>query len=47
MHRKTRCGLPQRPSLAIPKALKVAGVNAKDVGFYEINEAFSAVAIGE
>lgn len=33
------------PSLAIPKALKVAGVNAKDVGFYEINEAFSAVAL--
>ena len=33
------------PSLAIPKALKVAGVDKKDVGFYEINEAFSAVAI--
>jgi acetyl-CoA C-acetyltransferase len=33
------------PSIAIPKALKNAGVNAKDVGFYEINEAFSAVAI--
>jgi acetyl-CoA C-acetyltransferase len=33
------------PSLAIPKALKVAGVDAKDVGFYEINEAFSAVAL--
>lgn len=33
------------PSLAIPKALKHAGVAQKDVGFYEINEAFSAVAI--
>ena len=33
------------PSLAIPKALKMAGVDKKDVGYYEINEAFSAVAI--
>lgn len=33
------------PSLAIPKALKLAGVAAKDVNYYEINEAFSAVAI--
>jgi acetyl-CoA C-acetyltransferase len=33
------------PSLAIPKALKVAGVDQKDVAYYEINEAFSAVAI--
>lgn len=33
------------PSLAIPKAMKNAGVDKKDVGFYEINEAFSAVAI--
>lgn len=33
------------PSLAIPKALKIAGVDAKEVGFYEINEAFSAVAL--
>lgn len=33
------------PSLAIPKALKHAGVDKKDVGYYEINEAFSAVAI--
>lgn len=33
------------PSLAIPKALKRAGVDSKDVSFYEINEAFSAVAI--
>ncbi|HEY3403223.1 MAG TPA: acetyl-CoA C-acyltransferase [Ohtaekwangia sp.] len=33
------------PSLAIPKAIKQAGINSKDVGYYEINEAFSAVAI--
>lgn len=33
------------PSIAIPKAMKNAGVDKKDVSFYEINEAFSAVAI--
>ncbi|MBT1698270.1 acetyl-CoA C-acyltransferase [Fulvivirgaceae bacterium PWU4] len=33
------------PSIAIPKAMKLAGVDKKDVGYYEINEAFSAVAI--
>jgi acetyl-CoA C-acetyltransferase len=33
------------PSIAIPKAMKRAGVDAKNVGYYEINEAFSAVAI--
>jgi acetyl-CoA C-acetyltransferase len=33
------------PSLAIPKALKNAGVDKKNVDFFEINEAFSAVAI--
>lgn len=33
------------PSLAIPKAMKLAGVDKNDVGYYEINEAFSAVAI--
>ncbi|MDL5045757.1 acetyl-CoA C-acyltransferase [Oscillatoria amoena NRMC-F 0135] len=33
------------PALAIPKAMKHAGVDKKDVGYYEINEAFSAVAI--
>lgn len=33
------------PALAIPKAMKLAGVDKKDVGYYEINEAFSAVAI--
>ncbi|WP_276373544.1 acetyl-CoA C-acyltransferase [Chryseolinea sp. H1M3-3] len=33
------------PSLAIPKAMKHAGVNKKDVWYYEINEAFAAVAL--
>jgi acetyl-CoA C-acetyltransferase len=33
------------PSIAIPKAIKNAGIDKKDVGYYEINEAFSAVAI--
>ena len=33
------------PSLAIPKAMKMAGVEASDVNYYEINEAFSAVAL--
>lgn len=33
------------PSIAIPKAMKVAGVKKEDVDIYEINEAFSAVAI--
>ena len=33
------------PSVAIPKAMQRAGVNKNDVDYYEINEAFSAVAI--
>ena len=33
------------PSLAIPKALKNAGINAQNVDYYEINEAFSVVSI--
>ncbi len=33
------------PSLAIPRAMKHAGIQKSDVDFYEINEAFSAVAI--
>ena len=33
------------PSLAIPKALKHAGVEESDIEYYEINEAFSAVAL--
>lgn len=33
------------PALAIPKALAHAGVKQEDVDFWEVNEAFSAVAI--
>ena len=33
------------PALAIPKALKNAGLEASDVDFYEINEAFSVVSL--
>ena len=33
------------PSIAIPKALKNAGLAASDVDFYEINEAFSVVSL--
>ncbi len=33
------------PALAIPKAIKNAGISERDVDFYEINEAFSAVAL--
>jgi len=33
------------PSVAIPKAMKNAGVEKSDIDFFEINEAFSAVAI--
>ncbi|TGE20249.1 acetyl-CoA C-acyltransferase [Hymenobacter elongatus] len=33
------------PSLAIPKALKHAGIEASEVDFYEINEAFSVVSL--
>ncbi len=33
------------PSEAIPKAIKHAGLKASDVDFYEINEAFSVVAL--
>lgn len=32
------------PSLAIPKAIKRAGLTAEQVEFYELNEAFSVVA---
>ncbi|KAI9312145.1 Thiolase, N-terminal domain-containing protein [Dichotomocladium elegans] len=32
------------PSLAIPKAIKHAGLNAQDIEYYEINEAFAVVA---
>jgi len=33
------------PSIAIPKALKNAGIEANDVDFYELNEAFAVVGI--
>jgi acetyl-CoA C-acetyltransferase len=33
------------PALAIPKAIKHAGLTPSDVDFYEINEAFSVVAL--
>ena len=33
------------PALAIPKAIQQAGVSSQDVDYYEINEAFSVVAI--
>lgn len=33
------------PALAIPKALKNAGVSEDEVDYYEINEAFAAVAV--
>ena len=33
------------PALAVPKAIKHAGLEPKDVDFYEINEAFSVVAL--
>jgi acetyl-CoA C-acetyltransferase len=33
------------PALAIPKAIKHAGLTTEDIDFYEINEAFAAVAL--
>jgi len=33
------------PALAIPKAMAMAGIEIKDVNYYEINEAFATVAI--
>jgi acetyl-CoA C-acetyltransferase len=33
------------PALAIPKAIKHAGLTDKDIDYYEINEAFSVVAL--
>lgn len=33
------------PALAIPKALRNAGISATEVDYYEINEAFAAVAL--
>lgn len=36
---------PTTPALAIPKALKMAGIPINKVDFFEINEAFSVVAL--
>jgi acetyl-CoA C-acetyltransferase len=33
------------PTLAVPRALKFAGVDAADVDFYEVNEAFAVVPL--
>ena len=33
------------PAIAIPKAIKKAGLKPEDIEYYEINEAFSAVAL--
>src|SRR5690606_10230721 len=33
------------PALAIPKAIRHAGLAVSDIDYYEINEAFAAVAI--
>jgi len=33
------------PSLAIPKAIQKAGLTPEDIGYYELNEAFSVVGI--
>jgi acetyl-CoA C-acetyltransferase len=33
------------PSLAVPRALKHAGVSQTDIDFFEVNEAFSVVAL--
>jgi len=37
---------PIAPALAIPKAIANAGLKPEDIEYYEINEAFSAVALG-
>jgi len=36
---------PIAPALAIPKVLKRAGLGVEDIALWEINEAFSVVAI--
>ena len=33
------------PTIAAPKALKMAGLQASDIDFYEVNEAFAVVAL--
>lgn len=36
---------PTAPALAIPRALKMAGLGVKDIHFWEVNEAFSVVVL--
>lgn len=36
---------PTSPSLAIPVALRNAGLSIKDIDYWEINEAFAVVAL--
>jgi acetyl-CoA C-acetyltransferase len=33
------------PTVAAPKALKMAGLSAQDISYFEVNEAFSVVAL--
>ena len=33
------------PSLAVPKAVKKAGLKMSDIDYYELNEAFSVVGV--
>lgn len=33
------------PSIAVPKAIKKAGLNIHDIDYFELNEAFSVVGI--
>jgi acetyl-CoA C-acetyltransferase len=36
---------PTTPSLAVPKAVKKAGLDMKDISYFELNEAFSVVGL--
>ncbi|GAV64818.1 Thiolase_C domain-containing protein, partial [Cephalotus follicularis] len=36
---------PTAPTIAIPKAISNVGLKASEIDFYEINEAFSVVAL--
>ena len=33
------------PSVAVPKAVKKAGLDMKDISYYELNEAFAVVGL--
>ncbi|GAV67565.1 Thiolase_C domain-containing protein, partial [Cephalotus follicularis] len=37
---------PTAPAIAIPKAISNAGLKGSEIDFYEINEAFSVMALG-